>query len=76
MSSLRDDVSSRAYASASGDLRVCRCADCDSRPGPPCAICGTDCVPLDDLCRCPECQPIGEETSAEWEARVAPRRPA
>ena len=65
MSSLRDDVNSRAYASvARGDLRVCHCSDCDAKPEPEpaCSGCAADDVPLNDEGLCAMCQP-GEEES-------------
>ena len=75
MSSLRDDVNSRAYASvARGDLRVCHCSECDAAPEPACSTCRADCVPLDGEGYCPECRPREEETCAEWEERVGKRR--
>ena len=71
MSSLRDDVNSRAYASvARGDLRVCHCSDCDAEPEPACSGCRADDVPLDDDGLCAMCRPGEDETCAEYDARM------
>ena len=43
-------------------------------PEPACVICRADCIPLNDMDECADCAPRDEETVAEWEARVAPRR--
>lgn len=62
MSSLRDDVSSRAYASvARGDLRVCHCDVCDAPAEPACSVCRADDVPLNDDGLCAMCQPVEVE---------------
>lgn len=58
MSSLRDDVNSRAYASvARGDLRVCHCSDCDAPADPACSGYAADDVPLNDDGLCAMCRP-------------------
>ena len=74
MSSLRDDVNSRAYASAD---RYHRNRDLDDGlidTGGTCVVCGEDGIEVDCLSRCADCAPRGEETCEEWQARVAPRR--
>ena len=74
MSSLRDDLNSRAYASADRYGRNRDLDDGTVDTSGKCAICGTDCVAVDWASRCAVCAPQGEETCDEWERRVAARR--
>lgn len=53
---------------------TCHCPGCDAPPEPACAVCGEDCVELDDWMLCAGCRPLDEETCEAYEARIAPRR--
>lgn len=76
MSSLRDDVNSRAYASVD---RYWRNRDLDAGlidRDLACVECLEDGVEIDSNGRCAECRPTDTETEAEWAARIAVRRAA
>lgn len=68
------DAIARAYASADSYGRNRDLDDGTVDTSGKCAICGTDCVPVDWDYRCADCMRQGEETCDEWELRVAARR--
>lgn len=81
MSSLRDDLNSRVYASESGALRVCHCSTCDALPEPACSVCKADEIPLDfndlsDEYLCATCAPREGETCGDYIARCREIRSA
>jgi hypothetical protein len=71
VSSLRDDLNSRAYArEGRSGVRTCHCSGCDATPVVPCRVCGEDEIPLDEDGHCATCAPTEFESCEDWVARV------
>jgi len=77
VSSLRDDMNSRAYASADRYYRDRDLEDgsCSRTKGTPaCVVCKADGIPLNDAGECAGCEPREEETCEAWIERTKARR--
>ncbi len=68
VSSLRDDLNSRAYASELPGYGAERSPA--GEPVVPCAVCGEDEIPLNDDGECARCAPREDETCSEWLERT------